>query len=323
MQNDINTDSGNAMNISVTDADRLISLHDSNAALLYLYVLRTGITDPEKASKALLMPRKTAYDTFEVLELAGLLGGRESKEDSKRVTESAAKPARTAEAPGCRREELKAQRHQDDVFSALVTEAETVMNHQASLEDLRKLMEIYQTSELSSEVIMELMHYVADSYLERYGGRRKPSMTAIMKEAAVWKSMGITDLDHAEHHIKERRSRKETEKEIRDALNIYDRDFTDTEREYVDSWADWGFPTETISLAYDVAIANKGIRNIAYINGILRRWHSMDLHSPEAVMQSVKITKQTRDKVKTSQASTIDVEKIRILEESLKNKNNR
>ena len=86
---------------------------------------------------------------------------------------------------------------------------------------------------------------------------------------------------------------------------------------------DWGFPAETVSLAYEVTITNKGVRNIAYINGILRRWHSMDLHSPEAVMQAEKAAKQTRDKAKIPQAPTIDVEKIRILEESLKNKNNR
>ena len=316
MQNNMNTDSGNALKISVADADRLISLHDSNAALLCIYVLRTGITDPEKASKALLMPRKTAYDTFEILELAGLLNGTESKIGSEKMTDGASEPVKTAENAGYRREELKARRQQDAVFAVLVTESETVMNHQASVEDLRKLMEIYQTFELSPEVIMELMHYVADSYLERYGDRRKPTMTAFMKEATVWRSKGITDLDRAEHYIMERRSRKEAEKEIRDALNIYDRDFTNSEREYVDSWLEWGFPAETIRLAYEVSVTHKGNYIPAYVNGILKRWHYSNLHSAAEVLKSEKVRNRPKN-VANSKQKAIDVEQIRILEEML------
>ena len=49
------------------------------------------------------------------------------------------------------------------------------------------------------------------------------------------------------------------------------------------SWQEWGFPPETVALAYDKTIMKCHELKWPYCNGILRRWHEAGLHTPAEI----------------------------------------
>ena len=62
-------------------------------------------------------------------------------------------------------------------------------------------------------------------------------------------------------------------------MKIVDRDFTDTERRYVEQWLNWGFSADAIALAYDKTVTNTRKFSPAYMNKILMSWNEKGLHS--------------------------------------------
>lgn len=126
---------------------------------------------------------------------------------------------------------------------------------------------------------MELMNFVADLYRWKYGERRRPSAHAFELEARAWVERGITDFDSAEQYIRSARERRSQEGAIKAAMKIEDRDFTDTERRYVEQWLNWGFAADAIALAYDKTVTNTRKFSPAYMNRILMSWHEKGLHS--------------------------------------------
>jgi DnaD/phage-associated family protein len=53
------------------------------------------------------------------------------------------------------------------------------------------------------------------------------------------------------------------------------------ERQYIEGWVDMGFADDAIRLAYERTILQKGSMNWAYLNSILKNWHSAGLHTAE------------------------------------------
>ena len=67
------------------------------------------------------------------------------------------------------------------------------------------------------------------------------------------------------------------------ALGIYGRPAAAGERRFLQQWLEWGFPAETVAVAYDITLTNTGRMNWNYCNAILRRWHEKGLHTPQEV----------------------------------------
>ena len=315
--NEHNSAEPDAPILSLQDADRIIRSRTGLAALLYIYILRMGSIDLERASRDLYLPLRTVQENYEIIKLCGIDPEKAIEKKTGGTGKSVSPAASCTEPEIVSRQKTESQCCYDGVFSALATELEAIMGRPATTADLRKLMEIYKDYHIAPEAIMQLINYVAEQYQERYGDKRRPTMTAIMKQAALWRSEGVTGLDLAEQYIADRRRVKEQENEIREALHIIDRDLTDGEREYVDAWVGLGFPAETIALAYDIAVTSKGIRSPAYVNGILKNWHSNGHHSPEEVLQGEKIRKSSFSTDTGSQSRTIDKNKLEILRNAL------
>ena len=126
---------------------------------------------------------------------------------------------------------------------------------------------------------MELMNFVAELYRWKYGERRRPSARAFELEARVWVERGITDFESAERYIRLARERRSQEGDIKASMKIVDRDFTDSERRYVEQWLNWGFSPDAIALAYDKTVTNTRKFSPAYMNKILMSWNEKGLHS--------------------------------------------
>ncbi len=70
---------------------------------------------------------------------------------------------------------------------------------------------------------------------------------------------------------------------IKEAMKIENRDFTDTERRYVEQWLEWGFGPDAIALAYDKTVTNTRKFVPAYMNKILETWHRQGLHTIQEI----------------------------------------
>ncbi|MBQ2597610.1 MAG: DnaD domain protein, partial [Oscillospiraceae bacterium] len=158
----------------------------------------------------------------------------------------------------------------------------------------------------------------ADSYREKYGESRRPTARAFEREAQVWAEKKITDFDAAENHIRRVRERKGMEAQIKEALDIRDRGFTDTESLYVAQWQDWGFGPEEIHLAYDRAVTKTGKRSLAYTNGILQNWHERKLHTLQEILEKDGPSPRTVRTAPSSGGKGIDVQKIGEIAEIMK-----
>ena len=68
-------------------------------------------------------------------------------------------------------------------------------------------------------------------------------------------------------------------------MKVENRDFTDTERRYIDQWLDWGFGADAIAFAYDKTVTNTRKFSPAYMNKILLSWHKKDLHTLQDIQE--------------------------------------
>ena len=272
--------------ISPKAAELILSLRDGDVALLYLYLCCHPTNDRDKISRDLFLPKQRLSEACERLEMLGLLS-------SDALSPEAPVPAVTPPAPPVMpeqpdlppytAEDVIIRSSSDNAFSTLIGEAQLIMGRPLSTTDLIKLLGIYDHFNLPPEVMMELMNFVADLYRWKYGERRRPSARAFELEARNWVERGITDFDAAEAYIRKVRDRRSQEGAIKDALKIVDRDFTDTERRYVDQWLDMGFGADAMSLAYDRTVTNTRKFSPAYMNKILQSWHDKGLHSLQEI----------------------------------------
>ena len=271
--------------ISPRAADLIIGLRDGDAALLYLYLCRRGMEDRDRIARELYLPKQRLSEAMERLEMLGLLPLAESVPVSPESSVSPEPPAKAPSLPGrpdlpdYTAEEVRSRKENDSAFSALISEAQLIMGRPLSTPDLIKLLGIYDHLDLPPEVVMELMNFVAELYRWKYGERRRPSARAFELEARVWAERGITDFDSAERYIRLARERRSQEGDIKASMKIVDRDFTDTERRYVEQWLNWGFSADAIALAYDKTVTNTRKFSPAYMNKILMSWNEKGLHS--------------------------------------------
>ena len=277
--------------ISPRAAELLIALRDGNAALLYLFFSRYGFHDPERARKELFMTRQQFQEACERLEMQGLMA--ESGVDGiQQETDTAGKqdPLTGAEPdhvngdlPSYSAADVSTRAGVDNAFAAVLNEAKLILGRPLSTPDLTKMLGIYDHFGLPAEVMMELMHFVADNYRERYQEGRRPTVGAFEKEARVWAARDIRDFDAAERFIQRYRERKSLEGELKDAMQIVNRDFTETERGLVSQWLDWGFQPDSIALAYDVTVTNTRKFSSKYMNRVLENWHKAGLHTLQEI----------------------------------------
>ena len=297
--------------ISPKAADLLISLRDGDAALLYLYFCRHGFRDPERAGRELFMPRQRLQEACERLEMQGLLA-QAGNEESSQVPDSSAERHRAPVAPAASSQssdlppysaaDVSTRSNVDSAFAAVLNEAKLILGRPLSTPDLIKMLGIYDHFGLPAEVMMELMHFVADCYRERY---QEGPLTLL------W------DFDAAEQYIQKYRERKSLEGALKDALQIVNRDFTETERSLTSQWLDWGFQPDAIALAYDVTVTNTRKFSSKYMNRVLENWHKAGLHTPKEIREKDRPVQTPVNSGKTGTSGPIDPKLLDEIEKAM------
>ena len=256
-----------ALSIPAADADTLLSLHDGDAALLYLYILRSGgALDEERAARDLCRAEEAVRAAAESLGRAGLL----RRGDGKPLPPPEELPEYTAR-------DIIVRTESDPGFRALVTEAQRVLGHALSTADLKTLFGIYDRLGMPGDVIMLMINHVAAQLRRRYGEGRLPTMHAVEKEAFRWAGREIFTAEQAESWMTEQDRLEQEEEKIRRELNIADRRLSQTERKYLEGWLAMGYGSEALALAYDRTVVSTGRLTWAYMDKIVRSWYEKGL----------------------------------------------
>jgi len=256
-----------ALTISRAEADALIALKDGKAALLYIYILRNeGSFDREAAARDLAMPLEEVDRAASSLMSLFAPGKRPA------LLKPDAPPEYSAE-------EISASIREKPDFAGLVQETQRRLGKMLSGSELKVLYGIYDYLGMPTEVILLLITHCKEEYTQRYGEGRSPTLRFIEKEAYAWARMDILTQERAEEHLRRRAESRMKTEEIKRLLQIRNRELSPTERKYIASWIEMGFCTEAIELAYDRTVVKTGGMNWAYMNSIIRSWHTKGLHT--------------------------------------------
>lgn len=280
--------------ITALAADRLISAHDGDVALLYIYMLRTGSDDTEKAAGALCRTLSQIDEAAEKLRRMDILP----------LASRDMVPAPADELPEYTTQDITRRASEDFGFSFIVSEAQRVLGHMLSTPDLKKLFGIYDYLRLPPEVIAILLNYCVTT-----SKGRLPSMRFIEKEAFRWADNEILTPEQADAYIKASSLRRSTTVRILSLLGISDRKPSATEQKYIGAWLDMGFPEEVIEIAYDRTVTNTGSLKWAYMHKILQSWHQKGLHTAAEV--EAKDSRSVRAAKPASAVPKVDLNALR------------
>lgn len=260
---------GQVVSLSGLAADKLLARGEGDAALLCLALLRHGET--EAARKALRWTAERAERAWAVLADLGLV------EDKAPAPESTLMEPEGP--PDYLRADILKAIEEEPTFQGLYHAVERRLGKKLSDTDLKSLYEIYDFLALPAEVILLLITWCVEQFQEKYGPGRVPRMSLIKKTAYAWRRMGVDTAEAAEEYLKKQARLRQRERELLPLLDITGRPPVEREREYLDTWADMGFPNDAVRLAYERTVLKKQSLNWPYMNSILKSWHSKGLHT--------------------------------------------
>ena len=264
--------------LSSETVGKLLRAGDGDAALLYLFILKThGQSTPDDAGKALCKGAGSIATSMAVLSRLGLI-----KLDNDNHT-----PLPDDETDGPRRytvDEIKLEMAENASFPTLVEEAQNRLGKKLSSEDLEQLLRIHKELGLPAEVIMLLItHCISESRVRGIG--RMPPMSYVEKAAYTWEREKIFTLDRAETYLRDLEKLRVSREKMKEALQISGRNLSSAEKNYVDSWIGMGFDSDAVEIAYDRMMPQTGILNWKYIDSIMNSWHNMGIHSVKEIME--------------------------------------
>ena len=269
------SEQGSVLPLPVGAADRLIAAHDGDVALLYLYIVRTGGLDAERAAGALCRTSREIEAAAEKLRRMGLLEAP-SRPDPERLLPPEDRP------PDYSAQDLVRFAQEDPRLESVFAEAAQVFGRKLSGSDMKMLAGLYKHLGLPAEVLLELLNYCAERAQARKPGS-VPSPRSVEKEAYEWANREILTLDQVDAYIRFRRALREQTAEVKEALNIRGRELSKTEREYVERWLSLGFSAEAVAIAYDRTLVKTGRLHWAYMDKIFQSWHAKNLHTPQEI----------------------------------------
>lgn len=268
--------------LSVQQVNKLIRCGDGDAALLYLYILKTGGKSSLDETMAALGKGlgwiNTAMATLSRIGLINLSNNSGKQKEDEFIEE-------TEEPIEYRRHSLSDMKRELEAgsdFSIVAEATEKSLGKILSPDDLMRLFSIYDNLNMPPEVILQLLTYCIKE-CKRTGGGRGTSLRYVEKTAYTWAREGIVTLERAEEYIKRLEERRSIRGKIKTAMHIRDREFSETEKKYVDKWIVMGFDADAVGIAYDRTIVKAGKLAWPYMDSIMESWHRRGLHTEQEI----------------------------------------
>ena len=173
--------------------------------------------------------------------------------------------------------EIASRVQKNKVLAEMFRTAEQVARKPLNHTEQESLIWMHEYLGLPPDVILMLAAYCAqaDCFSVRY----------MEKIAVEWQERGITTHKLAEQDINRRTEARSYTGKIMTLFQM-DRRPTAKQQEYIDGWQKSGFSLDLIEVAYEKTRDKKGDKlSFSYLNGILRRWETAGIRTPEAAAQ--------------------------------------
>lgn len=294
--------------------EALVSAHDGDMALLYMFLSCRKGASLEDAAQALCRTLSQVRDAKEKLERLSLI---ESASEVPAPAEEA-KPAQQEDVfPEYTSADISRCTREDAAFTALLQEAARVLGRPVVTSDTQKLMGMYKHLAMPAEVIMELLNYSSELCRVKYGGTRMPTARSLEKEAYEWARMELTTLEAAEEYIYEKRRVWDKIHELKGVMGITGKPLSAAEWNDLEKWLSQGFDVAAIAHAYDRTVSQTGSLKWQYLASIVRNWHEKGLHSVEDI-ERIEGRREPAPGAKPEAPSSSQAEKMQKFMEALK-----
>lgn len=190
----------------------------------------------------------------------------------------------------------------DEELALLVNEAQSAFGKTLSNSDIATLLMLKDTCGLPLDVILMLIQYCISI--------GKGNMRTVEKIGIDWADDGIYTLEAADNKIRMIKQSSKNFAIVSSAFGLSNIGSpTKKQLEYGDKWVgEWKFSPEMLREAYERCVDTKGVMNLKYIDGILKRWNSNGIHNTNDLITFEKLSTKQADKKKTS--SSIDYSKL-------------
>lgn len=236
---------------------------DEISVRVALYVLATGVTDPETIAHDLKLRSVHAAESALLWWAgAGLL---------EKVTEANA-PKEEAPAP-LTWADIAAATRTDPMIANLMECAQGAFGRPLTRLEMQKLVRFYLQDGFDPEVILLCLTYLA--------GQDKKTLGALSHELKAWQNEGVVSGEDADHHLKKLAKRRQREEFVSQLLKIPYDALTLGEKRAICRWyEEYGYDDTMITEAALQAGTNN---DVWYLNGILRKWNGKGLRTIQQV----------------------------------------
>ncbi len=253
---------GQSISLPAERLDKLIARADGDAALLYLFLLRSdGGVRPQEIQSRLRWSELRLSAAEHTLQQLGLLEGG-----------AAPGPEPAEERPVYTTDDIATMLEGDKGFAMLVPQTEEKLGKKLKTADLQILAGLYDDLGMPPDVIYLLVGHCVSRVERKYGPGRRPTMRQIENEGYYWAKQGLFDQESAARYLKEYADKQEKMGAYLKALQISGRKPVDSEEKYIAKWIEAGHSPELVALAYVQTIRYNKELNWRYLNAILRRW---------------------------------------------------
>lgn len=251
--------------------DLLLKENNGEAALLYLQILRNHNLDLPQWDRAKIQANQ---DTLSAL---GLL----PQDLLAEIAPPAPPPKVVPLAPSNYSKADIAQALSDKAgtFRQLCDQVEQRLGKVLNEADVERLLRLRNDGNLPESVLLLLVEWCIGEQQRKSGPGRMPTVYQINQAGNKWITLGIDTLESADRHIHRLELYHKKEREVARYMQISNRDFVKTEKDFVIQWLDWGFDSDAIGHAYELTVVQKGQMNWNYCNGILKSWQQLGLRT--------------------------------------------
>ncbi len=152
----------------------------------------------------------------------------------------------------------------------------------------RRIGRMFNTREVSMLLGMKNYLELDDNYvyllIDHCVRLEKTSIRYIEQVAISLYDEGVHDSEALAERLEEREIYKSAEGQFRALVGARGRKLTAKESRFITRWiTEMKYSFDMIRLAYEITVDTKGEYNAAYMNGILERWFSSSITTPEQV----------------------------------------
>ena len=248
--------------LSVTETEAFGEATLEELRVLLVLIERGGSVSSDELASLARTSRQRAASAVVFWESAGVLA-------------SGDKPRVTLEfAPRAERTEIYDRPRKDTALTIrnrglrdLIDEfAKMLKKPNLSDGEVHKITTLSLDYALSEEFLYALAHYLHS--------KNRFSITRLFNEATDLVREKIDTPSLLDEHLKSKESEEGYMRELRRTLGINRRALSASEKELFTRWSvEFGYSTEIIGEAYDIAVMNTGERSLQYMDTILTRWH--------------------------------------------------